>query len=180
VGGLKKTKGRIASSSDSLRAGRSGDRIPVGAHVQTDPEVHPASCTMGTGSFPGVKRPGRGVDHLPPSSAEVKERIQLYLYYPSGPSWPVLGWTLPLPMSVYLETETFHVEQTLQLGWLSADCEFQPASDDCPVGMKTASSGLERVELYHHSPIYAFFWLYTRKTILFLHSVYYVSSCIHS
>jgi hypothetical protein len=26
------------------------------AHVQTGPEAHPASCTMGTGSFPGVKR----------------------------------------------------------------------------------------------------------------------------
>ena len=41
-----------------LRAGRSGDRIPVGRDfppVQTGPGVHPASCTMGTGSFPGVK-----------------------------------------------------------------------------------------------------------------------------
>jgi len=28
---------------------------------------------MGTGSFPGVKRPGRGADHPSPSSAEVKE-----------------------------------------------------------------------------------------------------------
>jgi hypothetical protein len=36
--------------------------------------------TMGTGSFPGIKRPGRGVDHPPPSSAEVKERVELYLY----------------------------------------------------------------------------------------------------
>jgi len=27
---------------------------------------------MGTESFPGVKWPGRGVDHPPPSSAEVK------------------------------------------------------------------------------------------------------------
>jgi hypothetical protein len=36
-------------------------------------------------SFSGVKRPGRGVDHPPPSSAEVKERVQLYLYSPSGP-----------------------------------------------------------------------------------------------
>jgi hypothetical protein len=35
------------------------------------PGAHPASCTMGTGSFPGVKRPGRGADHPPPSSAEV-------------------------------------------------------------------------------------------------------------
>jgi len=46
---------------------------------------------VGTGSFPGVKRPGRGVDHPPQSSAEVKERVELYLYSTSGPSWPVLG-----------------------------------------------------------------------------------------
>jgi hypothetical protein len=32
----------------------------------------PASCTMGTGSFPGVKRPGRGADHPPPPSSEVE------------------------------------------------------------------------------------------------------------
>ena len=50
--------------------------------------------------FPGVKRLGSGVDHPPPSSAEVKERVELYLFSPSGPSWPVLGWTLPLPFRV--------------------------------------------------------------------------------
>jgi hypothetical protein len=44
---------------------------------------YPASFTMGTGSFPGVKRLGQGVDHPPPSSAEVKERVELYLYSPS-------------------------------------------------------------------------------------------------
>jgi hypothetical protein len=43
------------------------------AHVQTGPEAHPASCTMGTGSFPGVKRPGSGAHHPSPSSAEVKK-----------------------------------------------------------------------------------------------------------
>jgi hypothetical protein len=43
---------------------------------------------MGTGSFPRVKRLERGVDHPPTSSAEVKERVELYLYSPSGPSWP--------------------------------------------------------------------------------------------
>jgi len=37
---------------------------------------------MGTGFFPGVKWPGCDVDHLPPSSAEVKERIELYIYSP--------------------------------------------------------------------------------------------------
>jgi hypothetical protein len=68
---------------------RWGERFS--APVQTGPGAYPASCTMGYGSFPGVKRPGRGVDHPPPSSAEVKEIVELYLYSPSGPSWPVLG-----------------------------------------------------------------------------------------
>ena len=40
--------------------------------------------------FAGVKRPGCGVDHPSPSSAEVKKRVELYLYSPCGPSWPVL------------------------------------------------------------------------------------------
>jgi hypothetical protein len=56
--------------TESLRAGRSGDRISVGtrfsAPVQIVPVVYLASYTTGTGSFPGVKRPGRGVDHPPP------------------------------------------------------------------------------------------------------------------
>ena len=41
-------------------------------------------------SFPGVKRQGLGVDHIPPSSAQVKENVELYLYSLSGLSWPVL------------------------------------------------------------------------------------------
>jgi hypothetical protein len=68
-----------------------GTRFSV--YVQTIPGAHPTSYTTGTGSFPGVKRPGRGVDHTPPSNAEVKERVELYLYSPSGPSWPVQGGT---------------------------------------------------------------------------------------
>ena len=49
--------------SDSLRAERSGDRIPVGvarfsALLQTDPRAHPDTCTKGTGSFPGGKAAG--------------------------------------------------------------------------------------------------------------------------
>ena len=49
---------------------------------------------MGTGSFPGVKRPGRGVDHIFPPSAKVEGRVELYLYFPSGSLWPILGRTL--------------------------------------------------------------------------------------
>jgi hypothetical protein len=75
--------------------------------VQTRTGAYPASYTMGTGSLPGVKRPGRGVDHPPASSAEVKERLELYLYSTSGPSWSVLGWTLPLPYQhpMYVESD---------------------------------------------------------------------------
>jgi hypothetical protein len=53
-----------------------GDQIPMGTgfftHIQTGPGAHPASCTMGIGSFPGVKRLGHGADHPPPPSAEVE------------------------------------------------------------------------------------------------------------
>jgi hypothetical protein len=78
----------------TLRGGRSGDRIPVearfSASVQIGLGAHPASYTMGTGSSPGAKRRESCIDHPPPSSAEVKEGIELYLYSPFGPSWPVV------------------------------------------------------------------------------------------
>ena len=54
------------------------------APVQTGPGAYSASITMGTGSLPEVKRPGRGVYHLTLFGAEVKERVELYLYSPSG------------------------------------------------------------------------------------------------
>ena len=63
------------------------------APIQTVPGAHPAYYTVGTGSFPG----GHGTDHPLSSSAKVKESVKLYLYSPSGPLWPVLGWTVPLP-----------------------------------------------------------------------------------
>ena len=80
------TSGEPGSSvgiATELRGGRSGIESRWGrdfSPVQTDPEAHAASCKMGTGSFTGLKRPGRGFDHAPQSSAEVKERIELYLY----------------------------------------------------------------------------------------------------
>jgi hypothetical protein len=48
-------------------------------HLQTGCEAHPVTSTMGTGSLLGVKRPGRGIDYPPPSRAEVKQRVELYL-----------------------------------------------------------------------------------------------------
>ena len=78
-----------------LRAGRSWDRIPGGEIFRSRPDrpwgPHSLLHNGYRVSFPGVKRPGRGVDHRHPSRATVKERIGLYLYSPSGSSWPVLG-----------------------------------------------------------------------------------------
>ena len=45
------------------------------------PEAPPSLLYNGYGvAFPSIKRPGRGVDHPSPPSAEVKERIQLSFY----------------------------------------------------------------------------------------------------
>ena len=50
------------------------------APVQTGPGAHPAPCTMGTGSFPGVKY-GRGVTLIAtPSTAEVKKSTAVPLF----------------------------------------------------------------------------------------------------
>jgi hypothetical protein len=38
----------------------------------------------------------RAADHSPPSSAEVMERVELYLYPPCGPHRAFNGVTLPL------------------------------------------------------------------------------------
>ena len=68
------------------RTGRSGDRIPVEgrffALVHTSHGTHPTCCSMGTGSL--SRGPRRGVNHPPPYSAEVEERVELCLYFPSG------------------------------------------------------------------------------------------------
>jgi hypothetical protein len=69
--------------------------LPAGAgnfylsrRVQNGSGAHPTSYPMGTsGSFRGVKRPGREADHSPPSSAEVKECVELYLHSPNTPTW---------------------------------------------------------------------------------------------
>ena len=76
--------------SNPLRAGRYGDRIPMGARfstsVQTGPEAHLASCKTGTGSVSGGggRAAGAWRLHPPQFSPEVKERVELYFYSPSG------------------------------------------------------------------------------------------------
>jgi len=61
------------------------------ARTRTGPGAHPAFNTIGTEFFPEVKQPGRGVNHPPPPSAEVKERGKLHLYSPNMPPWLFWG-----------------------------------------------------------------------------------------
>jgi len=41
--------------------------------LQTGSEAHPASYTMGTGSFPGLERLGLGFDHPPHLTSKLKK-----------------------------------------------------------------------------------------------------------
>jgi hypothetical protein len=61
------------------------------AHVHASPGAHPASCTMGTGSFLGVRQPGCGADHQPTSSAEVTKGYSYNAIHPLGQFRPVTG-----------------------------------------------------------------------------------------
>ena len=63
----KSGPGSSVGIATELWAGRSGIESRWGREfplVQTGPGAQPASCTMGTGSFPGVKS-GRGVTLTP-------------------------------------------------------------------------------------------------------------------
>jgi hypothetical protein len=70
-------------------------RFPAGAgnfslqhRVQNCSGAHLSFYAVGTGgSFPGVKRLGRKADQSPPSSAVVKECVEVYLHSPSTSSW---------------------------------------------------------------------------------------------
>jgi hypothetical protein len=68
----------VTASGWTVRGSNSGG----GGNFRTCPGVHPASYTMGTGSFPEVKRPGRGVDnphHLAPRLKKVYSYTSLGL-----------------------------------------------------------------------------------------------------
>jgi hypothetical protein len=87
--------GTLVNATNALRAGKSGDRIPVrGKKFITSPARperpwSPPSPTPNTyrNYFPGIKRLGREVNHSPPSSVEVLNERG----YKSSPSKSIRG-----------------------------------------------------------------------------------------
>jgi hypothetical protein len=57
-----------------------GDRFSVTVVTVPTESTHPHAQWVNVSLAGGVKRPGRGFDHLIPSSANVKEVVELYLY----------------------------------------------------------------------------------------------------
>jgi len=85
------------------RYGLEGPRIEClwGEIFRTRPNLSWGSISRlynGYRVFPGGKSAGAWCWLLPTYSAKVKEKVELYLYFPSWPSWPVPGPTLPLPV----------------------------------------------------------------------------------
>jgi hypothetical protein len=62
----------------------------------------------------GVKRPGHEAEHSPPSSAEVKESVELYLHSHSTPSWR--GAQLNTGNACYILEHTFSKWELDDLG----------------------------------------------------------------
>jgi hypothetical protein len=70
------------------------------AHIQTGPGAHPTSCTMGTGSFPAIKRPGCGADPPPLLAPRSRECRAI----PLPPLWAfksVTGYLYLLHIYIY-------------------------------------------------------------------------------
>jgi hypothetical protein len=109
--------------SDSLRGGRGRWSNPGGGEIfRTLPDRPWGPLNLlynGYRVFPGGKVAWTWRWLPTPCSAEIKERLGLYLYSRSGPSWPVIGWPLPLPKPLlspirspcpaYLITQNFPV-----------------------------------------------------------------------
>ena len=80
--------------------------------VHTGCGAHPASHTMGNGSFPEVTRP----------------RLEQYLNSPSGLSRPFLRWTLPLAVYFVLYARVVRLFSSAVLLPLSSSWQLPPSS----------------------------------------------------
>ena len=115
---------------------------------------------MGTRSFPVAKWPWHGIDHPPPSSAAVKERVELHLYSTYGPLWPIRGWISPffLPLLISKANTSTGSQKLLSIlynlkGHYHAWKSLQPASNLNQINPVHAityyRSGISILSLHH-------------------------------
>jgi hypothetical protein len=69
----------------------------------------------------GTKRPGREADYSPPTSAEVKEWVELYLHSPNTPPWR--GDQLK-------HRDTFTFTFTFTFNFTMANCNYKTLTSD--------------------------------------------------
>ena len=73
--------------------------------------LHPSRLALGPIQPPvqwvtGIERSGHGADHPPPSKCRGHERVELYLYSPSGPQWSVIVRTFNFTFASFLITSS--------------------------------------------------------------------------
>ena len=117
-----------------------GPGFATGWTVQgSNPDGAIFSTSFQTGPWgPEVKRPGRGADHSPPSKRRGHERVELYLYSPSGPSWPVIGraFTFTILLTVLPLYSEQKRKQDFFIGFhVSLASGYQPIKVTCSTDM---------------------------------------------
>ena len=137
--------GRDSSVRIATRYGLDGPGIESGcwrdfphpSRPALGPTQPPVQCVASL--FPGGKTAGAWRWPPTPSSAEVKERVELYFYSPSGPSWPDIGWPLPLalpPTSCFFPVQNSKSTNNTELYEITRDLRY-PAR--CYAGCRSCS-----------------------------------------
>ena len=96
---------------------RWGRDFPHSSRLALEPTQPPIQWVPG--HFPGGKAAGAWRWLTTQSSVEVKEKVELYIYSPYGPSWAVLCWALPClsPLPIFMRIDSVTVIQWTSCNW---------------------------------------------------------------
>ena len=134
---IKDNKGQLSRYRESLRAGRSGDRILVGARFSAPDLTEPGTHTP---SSPGLKRPEACVDQPLPLAPRFNKEYNHNSTPPVGLYGLLQGETYPNLYSGqkrrlstrYMNSEMFYIQRDIQceILYLGTSCT-QPVQTKC-------------------------------------------------